>query len=182
MKLKVILLASLLTALILFGSTQVSLALECSDEVWIYDDFESEELYEEADLFADTSFLKWGTLACQLATKPRFLTKWIQVRIEDGRTGWVKEQSLFSEVEYLNRIAERISEHTRQISELQKNLNRLKAEKERFNSTEVSETEGVTGTSSEQGVENGAPCQVWLQEIQHQAPSSDQILQLYYCY
>ena len=182
MKLKVMLLASLLAAVVLLGFSQVSLALECSDEVWIYDDFESEELFEEADLFADTSFLKWGSLACQLATKPRFLTKWIQVRVEDGRTGWVKEQSLFSEDEYLNRIAERISEHTKQIAELQKNLNSLKAEQERFGPTDVSQTEAVTSATTGEIVETWDPCQVWVQEVQHQALNSDQVLQLYYCY
>ena len=182
MKLKAMLLASLLAAVVLFGFSQVSLALECSEEVWIYDDFESEELFEEADLFADTSFLEWGTLACQLATNSRFLTNWIQVSVEDGRTGWVKEQSLFSEDEYLNRIAERISEHTKQITELQENLNRLIAEQERFDPTDVSPTEAITAATTGEVVETWDPCQVWVQEVQRQALNSDQVLQLYYCY
>ena len=84
-------------------------AAECPGEVWVYDDFDNEKLFQESHSSAETSLLQWGTYVCHLATESRASGIWMQVQTEDGRTGWVKEQSLFLEDEYRARVQDRIA-------------------------------------------------------------------------
>ena len=182
MKLYALLLAALLASTAFFGLPQLSHALECSDKVWIYDDFENEELFAEPDLFAEKSFLQWGTPVCPLATKSRFLTTWIQVRIENGRTGWVKEQSLYSENMYLHRMKGRIKEYATQIAELQNILDRLKSEEAKFESSIHFQKEPDLEGFSEEEQQTPDACNVWIQGIRNQDSGSIQNLRLLYCH
>lgn len=181
MNLKIVLLISLMASAVLFGLPQQSNALDCSGELWIYDDFESQELYDESDLFADTSFIKWGTPVCQIAKKARFLTTWIQVRIEDGRTGWLKENSLYSDEDYLARVESRIEENVKKIADLQKTLEQLKSEQAKYDSDSVFLAEEDQGSSTETTAEEVGACGLWVQEIRYQDTSSFPDLELFYC-
>ncbi len=107
------------------GMSDFSFPLECAGSVWFYDDYENEQLYEEPDIFAASTPLPWGSLACQIATKTLSLVDWVQVLVEDGQSGWVQEQDLFSEEEYLERVEARLKDIAEQIKDLQITLDRL---------------------------------------------------------
>ena len=87
------LLLVLLTTLSLFTANP-AWALECQQETLYYDNWESEKLFAEADLFAAKTHLAWGTEACPIDTNKRWLTTWVQVLLEDGTTGWLDDDDL----------------------------------------------------------------------------------------
>ncbi len=105
--------------------SQLSLAAECPDEIWIFNDLESEKLHAKPSLFSATSFLQWGTPLCPIATRSRLLNTWIQVQVADGRTGWVKEPSLLAGNAHLAEVEDRIEAFSQQIEEFQNALHRL---------------------------------------------------------
>ena len=105
--------------------SELSFPLECAGSVWFYDGYENEQLYEDPDVFAASTPLPWGALACQIDKRSLSLVTWVQVQVEDGRSGWVQEQDLFSEKEYLERIEARLKDIAAQIQELQISLDRL---------------------------------------------------------
>ncbi len=87
------LLLVLLTTLSLFTANP-AWALECQQETLYYDNWESEELFAEADRSAATTHLAWGTEACPVDTHGRWFNTWVQVLLEDGTTGWLDEDDL----------------------------------------------------------------------------------------
>ena len=87
------LLLVLLTTLSLFTANP-AWALECQQETLYYDNWESEKLFAEADLFAAKTHLAWGTEACPIDTNKRWLTTWVQLLLEDGTTGWLDDDDL----------------------------------------------------------------------------------------
>ena len=82
-------------------------ALECHQEILFYDDRETEEIHAEADRFADKRHLAWGAETCPIDTNKRWLTTWVQVRLEDGTTGWLDENDLVTLAEFHDSVRNR---------------------------------------------------------------------------
>ena len=93
-------------------------ALECQQEILFYDNREAEEIYAEADRFADKTHLAWGTKACLIDTNKRWLTTWVQVRLEDGTTGWLDEDDLVTLVEFHESVRSRYAARMSQLNAL----------------------------------------------------------------
>ncbi len=93
-------------------------ALECQQEMLFYDNWEAEEIYAKADRFADKTHLAWGTKACPIDTNKRWLTTWVQVRLEDGTTGWLDEDDLVTLVEFHESVRSRYAARMSQLKAL----------------------------------------------------------------
>lgn len=98
-------------------------ALECKQETLVYDNWKDEKIHEEANLYADTAHLAWGTEVCSIGIKKRWLTTWVQVQLEDGGTGWLDDDDLATISDFHDSARGR---HTARISD----LNALLAEME----------------------------------------------------
>ena len=79
-------------------------AMGCVRETLFYNDWENEELYAQAELFADTEHLPWGTEIYPIGNRQRWLTNWTEVRLEDGRMGWIDAADLVSATEFRDSI------------------------------------------------------------------------------
>ena len=82
-------------------------ALECSQDTFIYNDWEAEKLHVEDSLFSDGKVLPWGTEVCPITTNHRWLTTWVKVRLANGDTGWVDEEDLATRIKFDDSIHSR---------------------------------------------------------------------------
>ena len=110
---------SLITAIVLILAVMPMFnsvwALECRRETLFYNNEKDEKIFAEADLFADDSPLGWGTEVCPVNTHKRWLTTWIQVRLEDGATGWLDNNDLVTLSDFQDSAR---SQHAARIEEL----------------------------------------------------------------
>ena len=90
-------------------------ALECKKETLFYDNWKDEKIHEKANLYADKAHLAWGTEVCPISIKKRWLTTWVQVRLEDGGTGWLDDDDLATISDFHDSARGR---HTARISDL----------------------------------------------------------------
>ena len=74
--------------------------LECDNRVLVYDGWDDEVIYDEADLFADEQELTWGTEVCYVESRKRWLNTWIYVRTPEQTFGWLDEKTLLSDSEF----------------------------------------------------------------------------------
>ena len=93
-------------------------ALECHQEILFYDDREAEKIHAEADRFADKRHLAWGAKTCPIDTNKRWLTTWVQVRLEDGTTGWLDENDLVTLAEFHDSVRNRYAASMSQLKTL----------------------------------------------------------------
>ncbi len=89
----IVFLVLILAVLPLFHSVW---ALKCQKQTLFYNNEKDETIYAEADLFADKSPLAWGTEVCPVNTRKRWLTTWVNVRLDDGATGWINNNDLIT--------------------------------------------------------------------------------------
>lgn len=122
LKVSVSLVVTLVLALAIFPKFHPVWALECRQETLFYDNWDDEKIYKEADLFADSSYLAWGTEVCPIRVNKRWLTTWVQVRMEDGLTGWLDDSDLVTMSDFYeimrSRHADKISRLETLISEV----------------------------------------------------------------
>ncbi len=88
-----------------------ALALECDNEVLLYDGWGEEKLYAEAELFSDTQHISWGTRVCIVESKESLPITWVYVRTPENKQGWLDNNDLVTTVEFrLRAIARRKSQ------------------------------------------------------------------------
>ena len=118
------LLLVLLTTLSLFTANP-AWALECQQETLYYDNWEAEELFAEADLFAAKTHLAWGTEACPVDTNKRWLTTWVQVLLEDGTTGWLDDDDLATLSDFQDSVRTRHADGMSRLNALLAEIDRM---------------------------------------------------------
>ena len=109
----------------LLAPTSRVMALECPSHVLIYDGWEDEKLFEEADMFADTEHIKWGTEVCYIETRKRWLTTWYYVQAADSMFGWIDSKKLLNESDFQERVSERHQAYTLQLGRVLTGLQTL---------------------------------------------------------
>ncbi len=108
------------------------LAQDC-DELSIYDKKDG-VLKEEPERSADGEPLSPGTRVCPLETHGRFI-RWVRVRTETGRTGWVRDGDLYSLEDYVDRIRNRYQVALATVQALQEDITHLQSEITKYDST-----------------------------------------------
>ena len=99
-----VLLGTMVLLLAAMPLVQPASAMDCLQETLFYNDWENEELHAQSELFADTEHLPWGTEVCPIGNRQRWLTNWTEVRLEDGRMGWIDAADLVSATEFRDSI------------------------------------------------------------------------------
>ena len=99
-----VLLGTMVLLLAAMPLVQPASAMDCLRETLFYNDWENEEIHAQSELFADTEHLPWGTEVCPIGNRQRWLTNWTEVRLEDGRMGWIDAADLVSATEFRDSI------------------------------------------------------------------------------
>ena len=120
----IVFLVLILAVLPLFHSVW---ALECQKQTLFFNNEKDETIHAEADLFSDTSPLAWGTEVCPVNTHKRWLTTWVNVRLDDGATGWINNNDLITLSDFHESALRRHAAHMEALNIMLKEITNMES-------------------------------------------------------